>query len=168
MAWIVFGALTVVFVLVITFSLCHISAKADGEAHEPWVKYPVPLDDDLQKHIARLCREHGISPEIVLAIIGTESRYSADVIGDNGNSYGLMQINQRWHTDRMARLGVDNLLNPYQNVKVGIDFLAELMDRYDLDGALQYYNSGSPDGAPEYAYKVIRLSECILEGAMIQ
>lgn len=80
-----------------------------------------------------------------------ESSYQADAIGDGGDSLGLMQIQERWHKERMERLDVDNLLNPYQNVTVGIDLLAELLDEYNgnVEMALMAYNAGR-SGAEEY------------------
>lgn len=136
---------------------------------KPWVKYPVPLDDNLQKHILGLCKENNVDASIVYAIISAETHGTFDpsVIGDNGNSFGLMQIYRYWHEERIKRLGVTNLLDPYQNVAVGIDILSELLDVYDIDGALNYYNSGSPTGSPNYAYTVLRNAECLMEGALV-
>ena len=86
-------------------------------------------------------------PSIVIAMIERESRYNPNAIGDNGNSFGLMQIQPRWHTRRMEKLGCTDLFNPIQNVKVGIDYLAECFNRYgDIGKALTAYNSGSYKG----------------------
>lgn len=105
--------------------------------------YPVPLDHDLQAHIIRTCQEYGINPALVLAVIQKESSYDAGAIGDGGNSAGLMQVQQRWHGERMERLGVSDLLDPYQNTLVGIDYLAELLTRWnDTHKALMAYNMG--------------------------
>lgn len=105
--------------------------------------YDIPLSDDLQIYITELCEEVNIEPLLVYAIIEQESRYTADIIGDNGNSYGLMQIQARWHQERMDKLGCTDLLNPYDNVKVGIDILAELFARNsNLNWVLMAYNGG--------------------------
>ena len=134
---------------------------------ESWVKYPVPLDDDLQKYICKKCAEYQVSPALVMAVIGTESGYKADAIGDHGAAYGLMQIQRKWHEARMERLGVMNLLNPYENVTVGIDLLSELLDRGNgVEWALSYY-SGNGGAECEYSEKVMRLAECIMEGVMV-
>lgn len=170
MAWFVFGGLFLLFFLVFVFSLCKVSgeyaAAEEKEPQKPFVRFPVPLEDYLQQYIVHLCREKEIDPSVVFAVIATESHFKEDAVGDHGNSFGLMQIWQSWHRDRMARLGVYNLMNPYQNVLVGIDFLAELIDRGNgVDWALSYY-SGNGGEECEYAYKVLRLAECIMEGAM--
>ena len=105
--------------------------------------YDVPLPEDLQLHIFKECDKHNIAPAIVIAMIERESSYRTDVMGDNGNSYGLMQIQPRWNQERMDRLGITDLLDPYQNVTVGIDLLAELIDENpDLYWVLMAYNGG--------------------------
>ena len=77
-----------------------------------------------------------------------------------------MQIQPRWHIERMDRLGVEDLLNPYQNISVGVDILAECIDRYDGDigAALTAYNRGSYQGkVSEYAEDVLERKERIEE-----
>jgi hypothetical protein len=105
--------------------------------------YNVPLSEELQKHIIAECEKHNIAPSVVIAIIERESRYDAQAIGDSGKSIGLMQIQKHFHLDRMSRLGCDDLLDPFQNVTVGIDYLAELKDiNDDLYWVLMVYNGG--------------------------
>lgn len=107
--------------------------------------YNVPLAEDLQLHIIHLCEETHIDPAIIFGMIYRESTYNANCIGDGGESFGLMQIQPRWHSERMERLGCNDLLDPFQNVAVGIDYLAEMFDRYDGDihKALVAYNAGA-------------------------
>ncbi len=128
----------------ILFCVCAMAASASpAEPIEPTI-YDVPLSDDLQVHIANLCEEHHIEPEIVIGLIEKESTFNADAVGDSGNSLGLMQIQPKWHKERMERLGCDNLLDPFQNVTVGVDILAELVDGYgDTERALMVYNAGA-------------------------
>ena len=114
-----------------------------AEPFDPII-YDVPLEDDLQVYIATLCEEHHIEPEIVIGIIEKESTFNASAVGDNGNSLGLMQVQPRWHKERMERLGCDDLLDPFQNVTVGVDILSELIDGYgDTERALMVYNAGA-------------------------
>ena len=135
---------------------------------DAWIKYPVPLDDGLQKYIQRKCKERDLSPALVMAVIGTESQFNPNAVGDRGNSFGLMQIYKSVHEDRMKRLGVSDLMDPYENVTVGIDILADLMDRDNgAEWALSYY-SGNGGAECEYSYKVLRLAECLAEGVMVQ
>lgn len=110
--------------------------------------YPVPLDEDLQLFIIRLCEEHHIDPAVVFCMIHQESSFDASKIGDSGEAFGLMQVWPKWHSDRMKKLGCEDLLDPYQNVTVGIDYYAECLEKYDGDNAkaLTAYNQGSYKG----------------------
>ena len=132
------------------------------EATEPAAKlYDVPLEEDLQIHIINLCEEKHIDPAIVMAMAYKESTYRTDAVGDGGNSYGLLQVQPRWHYERMQKLGCTDLLDPYQNVTVAIDYLADQIERYgDLAKGLTAYNAGSYKGAiTGYAKTVMALAE---------
>ena len=135
------------------------------------VTYPVPMEQDLQDFIIRLCEEHHIEPGVVFAIIDRESDFRADAIGDKGKSFGLMQIQERWHIERMEKLGCDDLLDPYQNVMVGIDYLAELFERENgVEWALAAYNAGASGAnlgyGSNYAEEVLNHSD-LLKGGVI-
>lgn len=44
-------------------------------------------------------------------------------ICDDGKSVGLMQIQEKWHTDLMDKTGCTDLTDPVQNVRVGTALL---------------------------------------------
>ena len=113
----------------------------------------VPLDGDTQALLHAACDESGIPYELALAVIEQETGFR-NVTGDDGASCGYMQIQEKWHRDRMERLGVTDLMDPFGNFRVGCDFLAELLDQYSLEEALTAYNSGRP-GKSQYADSVI-------------
>lgn len=70
-----------------------------------------------------------------------ESRF--DPSATNGSCVGLMQINAKVHSERAQRLGVTDVRNPYGNVIVGIDIIAEKLEGYgDTAHALMAYNGG--------------------------
>lgn len=125
----------------------------------------IPLDHDVQDYIVQLCEQREIDPAVVFAIIWRESNYGKYDLGDNGNAVGLMQIWEKYHADRMARLGCDNLSNPLQNVTVGIDYLDSLIDREKgLEWAVTAYNAGATGanrrgGTSEYARDVLAEAE---------
>ena len=126
------------------------------------ILYDVPLATELQLHIIQVAESYGIDPAIILAIIYRESSFNPASIGDYGAAFGLMQIQPRWHSDRMARLGCTDLLDPYQNVIVGTDYLAEQLIRYggDMQKALVAYNAGHYSGTiTMYAQVVIEMAE---------
>lgn len=124
--------------------------------------YDVPLDLELQLFIIQLCEEYHIEPSILFAMAERESRFTADAVGDGGDSLGMFQVQPKWHQDRMDRLGVTDLFDPYQAAVVAVDFLAELLARYDGDigKALTAYNQGSFKGTvTKYAQGVLARSE---------
>lgn len=101
--------------------------------------------DDLESwydYIDFACEQKDICPELVQAIIETESNWDPDA--RNGDCVGLMQISEYWHQDRMERLGVTDLTDPYDNILLGIDYLQELFRRYeDPAMVLMIYNGDS-------------------------
>ena len=117
----------------------------------------VPLDGETQALLRSACEEAGITYELALAVIRQETEFR-NVVGDNGDSIGYMQIQPRWHEERMERLGVTDLADPYSNFRVGCDFLAELLEKYTMEDALTAYNSGKP-GQSEYATSVMGYME---------
>ena len=96
-------------------------------------------------------------------------KFDADVIGDNGDAFGLMQVQPKWHRERMDKLGVTDLLDPYQNVTVALDYLVELLGRdKGLEWALAAYNAGATGAnkgyGATYANAVLANSEILKEG----
>lgn len=77
--------------------------------------------------------EYGICPELLMAIIETESGGKADA--QNGSCVGLLQISEKWHKSRMKELGVTDLMDEESNILVGCDYLSELFEEYE-DAAL--------------------------------
>lgn len=118
---------------------CDEGAETSNEV----IFYDVPLSEELQLHIFEECEKHNIAPAIVIAIIERESDFNTDKVGDNGKSFGLMQIQKHYHLKRMERLECTDLFDPFQNVTVGIDYLAELKNEdADLYWVLMAYNGG--------------------------
>lgn len=108
--------------------------------------------EKMQIYTRCLCKQNDVPYALVLAIIEYESGYEFDKTGDNGNSKGYMQIYEKWHTDRMQKLNCTDLMNPYQNVKVGIDLLSYLLKKYGtVQDALAAYNYGER-GAREHLW----------------
>lgn len=123
--------------------------------------YDVPLDIALQNHIFNLSAEYSINPKYIIAIIAEESAFGSLIIGDNGDSIGLMQIQSKWHGERMKRLSCNDLYDPFQNITVGVDYLSELMNYYDGDivKAIVAYQQGSFKGEiTEYAADVLLIA----------
>ena len=124
-----------------------------AEPESPYLREDIPLDAETQALLYEACGETGIDYELALAVVRKETTYR-NVVGDGGESYGYMQVQPRWHKARMERLGVDDLMDPLSNFRVGCDYLAELLNKYTVEEALTAYNTGSP-GYNQYAATVI-------------
>ena len=100
-----------------------------------------------QIYLWSICKDAGVDYYTVLALIERESGYKCYATGDSGKSKGLMQIQERWHIERMEALGVEDLYNPYVNMLVGVNYLKEIQDRYlESSGehcVLMVYNMGA-------------------------
>ncbi len=112
---------------------------------------------ETNNHIEKTAKRYGLNPNIVKALIEEESGWLSSAEGDNGESVGLMQIQERWHKDRMKRLGVTNLYDSEQNITVGCDILSELLNKYgNYKDALSVYNSGNVHDGKQYAERVLK------------
>ena len=82
---------------------------------EEWVRYKVPLDDDIQRYIEKLCREKEVPSPVVIAIVGVETE------------------------------GTFDICDPDQTIREIVDRLSELITTYDgdWDAALSFYNGDS-------------------------
>lgn len=109
-----------------------------------------------QEWLRAACEEFDVPYALTLGLIEKETVFR-NIVGDDGASTGYMQIQQKWHWDRMERLGVTDLLEPNGNFRVGCDFLSELYGKYnDWGVALTVYNMGHDPGfVTDYAKEVM-------------
>lgn len=143
------GAYRTVFKVAYPFDT--MSLDWSGEQIAGFKEYQIPDDYELyggyfplemQEYTYIICKDYGADYSLIIAMIEIESGYKYDAVGKGGD-IGYMQINQEWHTDRMERLGATDLKNPYQNVRVGIDYMAELLGQYQTSVAVSAYNRGA-------------------------
>lgn len=87
------------------------------------------ISEEAQEACVKYGEEYGICPELLMAIIERESSGQVDAV--NGSCKGLMQISDKWHTDRMERLGVTDIYDVDGNIYVGADYVSELFDKYE-------------------------------------
>lgn len=126
-----------------------------------------PLTDsmmaaDLQAWTYAHCTEVGVDPYIVMAICERESCCTANIFGDGGRAWGMMQIHVVWVQDKIAAHGYTNedMLMAQPNIEIGIEILKDYMATgRGLEWSLMAYNGGpSMVGTPatqEYARWVI-------------
>ena len=91
---------------------------------------PLPLSAT-RGLVERIAPEEGVPPELVLAVIFRESRFSPCAVSPSG-AVGLMQLKPA--TARL--MGVGDLLDPEQNIRGGARYLRLLLERFDGNVAL--------------------------------
>lgn len=103
---------------------------------------------DMAYLIAAESFERGIDPYLVLAVIKTESSFRRHAVSNKG-AVGFMQIlpNTAFYvSDMHDNINLESrseLFDPQKNIKIGISYLAYLLNKYDNQKyALIAYNMG--------------------------
>jgi soluble lytic murein transglycosylase-like protein len=93
----------------------------------------------LDRIVHDAAERHNLDPELVKAVISTESGWNSRAISRKG-AMGLMQL----EPGTAQRFGVWNPFDPQQNVEGGSAYLKALLDHYngDLTRTLAAYNAG--------------------------
>lgn len=123
---------------ILVFSVLFLSMPTAAEAElKENVESFIPAE--YQQYCMEIGDRYQVCPELLIAMIEQESAGKPYV--SNGACLGLMQVNEYYHADRMARLGVSSLYDPYGNILVGADYLHELFLEYkDTGTVLMVYN----------------------------
>jgi soluble lytic murein transglycosylase-like protein len=97
----------------------------------------------------------GLDPLLIVAVIAVESRFNPIAESDAG-AQGLMQVIPGYHKDWMEAAGVDSMLDPHDNIRLGAQILKEYIRRGGNEVAgLQMYNGATADASNAYAVKVL-------------
>jgi len=108
-------------------------------------------------HVIEAARAYQLEPALIHAVISAESGYNALARSPKG-AKGLMQL----MPDTARRYGVDNPLDPKQNIYGGAAYLRDLLTLFgdDLNLALAAYNAG--EGAvKEHGHRIPPYRETI-------
>ena len=99
----------------------------------------VPASEAYEDIIQEAADKYDLNPALIRSVIETESAYDASAVSHAG-ALGLMQVMPAV----AASLGVENLLDPRENIMAGSQLLRELYDRYhgNLPLILASYNAG--------------------------
>ena len=103
------------------------------------------LSEELQRYTYEKCMEEKIDYTLVLALMWRESRFKVDAVGYNSNGTkdnGLMQINDVNRAWLARDHGINDLLDPHQNIAAGTGILGQLTDRHGMHNALMAYQYG--------------------------
>lgn len=82
----------------------------------------IPLSTEQQLYVQDLCDKYSICPELIYTIMFFESTYDTKAV--NGSCKGIMQINTACHE-------IENPFDFYENVKVGVEYLADLFNQHE-------------------------------------
>jgi hypothetical protein len=91
-----------------------------------------------------IAREHGLDPDLVLAVIAVESAFDVNAVSPK-NAQGLMQLIPA----TAKRFQVEDPFNPAQNVRGGTSYLRWLSDRFAGNTALVLAGYNAGEGAVE-------------------
>lgn len=145
--------------VLVAFDASAVTARASD------VGQAVEVPAEVREISEELGNQYHICPELIQAVCFKESSFRPDAVSDD--CIGIMQVSERWHKDRMERLGVTELTDIRGNMTVGVDYLAELFNEYeDAGAALMKYNGDSrlskliagTGDLSEYADEVLALS----------
>jgi len=120
----------------------------------------MPREEFIRRYspmIERASRDHGVDVALVHAVISAESGYNAAAVSRAG-ARGLMQL----MPDTARRFGVQDIMDPAQNIRGGVAYLRELLTMFNgnLELTLAAYNAGenavirNGNRIPQYAETV--------------
>ncbi len=117
--------------------------KSEPRTHYPRnVKYRTLRRGDPAAYdpiILRMARAFGLEPALIKAVMHAESAFDRYATSHKGAS-GLMQLMPA----TAEQYGVRDIYDPVQNVRAGVNYLRDLMERFNNDMALVLaaYNAG--------------------------
>jgi soluble lytic murein transglycosylase len=111
---------------------------ADWDTRLLRIMFPLPYHSIIKREAAA----RGLDPYFVAALMRQESRFNPRAVSGAG-AVGLMQVMPA--TGRqLGRASRDDLMNPEINIRLGTQFLADMVKTYDarIDAVLAAYNAG--------------------------
>jgi len=138
-----------------------VSTEKDSTTNDPWgVVSSTPVPKVSPADIEKIAKQHGVPPELAVAVAKTESAYDP-LAKSNKGAQGIMQL----MPDTAKRYGVKDSYDPQQNIEGGVKYLADLLKQFngDQDKALAAYNWGEqnvaagkriPGEVSQYVYDV--------------
>ena len=128
--------------LILLAGLCALGAPTPGQAQIFENRY----NDLITFHASA----NGVRPELVRAVIQTESAFNPRARSPKG-AMGLMQL----MPDTAAQFGVRNAYDPAENIRAGVAYLRQLLTGYQENEelALAAYNAG-PAAVERYGNRI--------------
>ena len=133
------------------------TTRVNAQIYTNTVQSVTPKEDyssktKIKELISRVSRKHGVDEKLVNALVKQESGFNPNAKSKVG-AMGLMQLMPA----TAKGLGVQNAMDPEQNVEGGVKYLKSMLDKYNgnIILALAAYNAGPGavdkyDGVPPY------------------
>jgi hypothetical protein len=126
-------------------------AAADVVAIEPEdVFTPIPatpvVKPPYRELVEAAAKKYAVDADLITSVMAVESNFDPKAVSRK-NAHGLMQL----LPETAARLGVQNIDDPAENIDAGTRYLKELLQKYgnDLVLTLAAYNAG-PERVQQY------------------
>jgi soluble lytic murein transglycosylase-like protein len=93
----------------------------------------------IQALVTSISAKHGVDPELVVAMMKTESNFNRWAVSSKG-ALGLMQL----IPETGRRFGVRDFFDPRQNIEGGVRYLRFLLDKFkgNVELSVAAYNAG--------------------------
>lgn len=129
--------------------------QVNTEANQ--ITWDTPLTSEELDALLEACEAGHVAPEIALGLIQVESSFQSGAVNEASSCYGYCQLNPSYFPSG---------LSPADNIRTGIGYLAEQLERYDgdLEAALTAYNAGYDTGRRTYAAMVLEAADTFSEG----
>ncbi len=118
------------------------------EPEEVFTPAPAPqaAKSPFRELILAAAARYSVDADLITSVIATESNFDPKAVSRR-NARGLMQLLPQ----TAARLGVQNIFDPGENIDAGTHYLRDLLQRYrnDLVLTLAAYNAG-PERVQQY------------------
>lgn len=146
-----------------------VASRVDAETAEP-----VVIPEEIQYWCEYYGDRYEISPELIEAMAWHESRCIPSAQSEDKRCKGILQVNPYCHQERMERLNARNVFGVPENIRIGTDYLAELIEEEGgkIEPALARYNGQNEqavqdarNGKPwKYVRKILETAEELKKG----
>lgn len=125
------------------------------------------LPNDVQDYCEIAATEFSIDPNILKALVYTESR--GNYTAKNGSFIGLTQLKPAYFTSTIDELNITDPTDPYQNVRICAYSLATWMSKYNNDTALALdcWHKGEKGAVSTHTAKGTYYSRTIMQNAQL-
>lgn len=87
------------------------------------------IKDEYVSMTCEIGEMYDVSPSLLISVIEAESGGKANIVASSGSgASGLCQIKPDYQKERMSKLGVIDIFDPYSNILVCCDYLRELCE----------------------------------------